>query len=1042
MINSTQIQYDLTATYDRQRFVSLLADFFPNDFEKKIEPITEVSFNTDYVTSITRLGECSTFGIKMFEIHHNSKRDARVGVTKEAFNLLAEERCQRALISFIPDNDTSGQYRFSLVQVELEAIGSKVKRKYSNPRRCSFILGKDIVHNTPQKFLLDKGRIESIEDLKERFSVDALTKEFYNDIFGWYLWALSDDNGFKVTYPNDTATEADDRIIEEHLLRLIIRLMFVWFIKQKKLVPDEIFDQEQLRSILKNFIPTSKKDGNYYNAILQNLFFATLNRPIDERDFAVEGGDRWNENYGIKTLYRDAMEDTYFNKTHEQIIALFKRVPFLNGGLFECLDKEQDDNGKIFYYDGFSRAKGKQKRAFVPNVLFFKEERGLLHIFKRYNFTIEENTLTDAVVSLDPELLGKIFENLLGYYNPETQQSARKSTGSFYTPREIVDYMVDESIYAYLKQAVGDNWKEQKVKTYLALTQIKVLDPACGSGAFPMGILNRIVSIIEENELSKDKIYEIKRNLIEKCIYGVDIQSIAVQISKLRFFISLIIDQTPDWNKPNFGMLPLPNLETKFVVANTLIGIQRKEGRLESTEVDDIREELRRVRAAHFSAKTAKQKKELRSKDKELRNNLAKLLKDNFAEKDIRQLAQWNPYDQNTHSQWFDAEWMFGVTEGFDVVIGNPPYIDSETMTNIGLEWERKFIVKNFKYISGNWDIYMAFFEKGLDLSENILCYITPDKWLSKPFGQKFREFCMIPKMNKIARVGSNVFENVRVDGIISLFVQNSENLITLKFGNTKEIKTIATTNKNEIDKPYLIDYLFSENSALINKIEKSVSKKIFDFAICEGACATSDAYNLVPFVENNNDFNENDYFKLINTGTIEKYGNRWGTKEIIYLGKKLLFPIVSRQKFTENFGKSYVSKAIKPKVIFKGLNLLDACIDFKGNILPAKSTLVICSENSDLLKYLCAIINSRLSMFYIKNKYASSSYCGGITFTKDMINNFPITDVQQPLIALVEQILQSKEQNADTSALEKKIDKLVYGLYGLTKEEIKVVET
>jgi hypothetical protein len=374
-------------------------------------------------------------------------------------------------------------------------------------------------------------------------------------------------------------------------------------------------------------------------------------------------------------------------------------------------------------------------------------------------------------------------------------------------------------------------------------------------------------------------------------------------------------------------------------------------------------------------------------------------------------------------------------------VIGNPPYIDSETMTNIGLEWEREFIVKNFKYISGNWDIYMVFFEKGLNLSKNILCYITPDKWLSKPFGQKFREFCMIPKMNKIVHVGSKIFENVRVDGIISLFVQNSKNLTTLKFDNKKEIRTVAIANKKEIEKPYLIDFLFSENSVLINKIENSVSKKISDFAFCESACATSDAYNLVPFVENKNIFAENDYFQLINTGTIDKYGNRWGIKKITYLGEKLLFPIVNRKDFIENFGKSYVAKAVKPKIIFKGLNLLDACIDFKGNILPAKSTLVICSENSNLLKYLCAIINSKLAMFFIKNKYASSSYCGGITFTKDMINNFPIPSSQQSIIALVEWILSLKKQNIDTGTLEKEIDRLVYELYGLTEEEIKIIE-
>jgi hypothetical protein len=160
-----------------------------------------------------------------------------------------------------------------------------------------------------------------------------------------------------------------------------------------------------------------------------------------------------------------------------------------------------------------------------------------------------------------------------------------------------------------------------------------------------------------------------------------------------------------------------------------------------------------------------------------------------------------------------------------------------------------------------------------------------------------------------------------------------------------------------------------------------------------------------------------------------------------------LLYPIVKRNLFIKNFGKSYVAKAIKPKIILKSLNLLDACIDFNGSILPAKSTLVICSENIELLKYLCAIINSKLAIFYIKTKYASSSYCGGISFTKEMINNLPIPDIsfeqRQSITALVDQIISAKRANpsTDTTELEKQIDRLIYRFYGLTKDEITTIE-
>jgi len=389
----------------------------------------------------------------------------------------------------------------------------------------------------------------------------------------------------------------------------------------------------------------------------------------------------------------------------------------------------------------------------------------------------------------------------------------------------------------------------------------------------------------------------------------------------------------------------------------------------------------------------------------------------------------------------------------FDIVIGNPPYIDSELMTNIGMDYLRKYIVKKYKFISGNWDIYMAFFEKGLSISKNILCYITPDKWLSKPFGSNFRKNCMIPKMYKITHVGSNIFDNVRVDGIISFFNQKSEYLSTFKFEHKNEIniKKITTAKKIDIQPPYYIDYLFSIYSEIIIKIETPISKRMSDYAICESACATNDAYKLIPFIIDKSNFDKENEFMLINTGTLDKYNHKWGLRKIKYLekelGNKLLYPIVKRDEFIKNFSKSYVEKAIKPKIIIKGLNLLDACIDFDGSILPAKTTLVICNQNIELLKYLCAIINSNITSFYIKIKYASSSYCGGITFTKEMLNNFPIPNIsleqQKIIINIVDKIISIKKSNpsADTTTFENEIDALVYQLYGLTKEEITIIE-
>ena len=183
----------------------------------------------------------------------------------------------------------------------------------------------------------------------------------------------------------------------------------------------------------------------------------------------------------------------------------------------------------------------------------------------------------------------------------------------------------------------------------------------------------------------------------------------------------------------------------------------------------------------------------------------------------------------------------------------------------------------------------MAFFEKGLQLSRSILCYITPDKWLSKPFGLKFREKCMLPKLKKILHVGSGIFESATVDAIITIFIDNTDETEVMKYDFDKRVKLQNKTSIANLEKPYLIDFLFSENSKLIVDIENKNTKKLIEITECENACATSDAYKLSELIYNNEHFNANTEFKLVNTGTIGKYFHRWGEKEITYLGILLL---------------------------------------------------------------------------------------------------------------------------------------------------------
>ena len=573
---------------------------------------------------------------------------------------------------------------------------------------------------------------------QEVLSVNILNKKFYKELSNWYFWAIKN-----VQFPGaptfeDAHVEGKDldNLKQEHkatnVIRMLTRLLFVWFLKEKKLIPGELFDLKALQDDILNDINPVKQNGLfkeqnidsiYYKAILQNLFFATLNCPIegDSIDKRKRGFRLTNSNYGTMFLMR---YEKYFKDKDGFLEMMNKTVPFLNGGLFECLDErgEGEKRDERIWIDGFSDNLPKDQQLVVPDYLFFGVEeqtdlsdvvgiatneykqaavKGLINILESYKFTITENTPIEEDVALDPELLGRVFENLLASYNPETKTTARKQTGSFYTPREIVNYMVDESLIAYLNNAIDterieeakpkqeasetlrqlvsfdpDNpFSKDKALTkdiITALSTCTILDPACGSGAFPMGILQKMVHILQKldpdntiwKEVQREKAkaeteeafskeedksareqrlieineafdqsindpdYARKLFLIENCIYGVDIQPIATQISKLRFFISLVVEQKVNPEKENFGIRPLPNLETKFVTANTLIGIDRpKKGdqlnMFNTEKLKELEAELKIVRSKLFTLKSKERKVFYRKRDEELRNEIS-----------------------------------------------------------------------------------------------------------------------------------------------------------------------------------------------------------------------------------------------------------------------------------------------------------------------------------------------------------------------------------------------------------------------------------
>ncbi|GHU65892.1 hypothetical protein FACS189447_05690 [Spirochaetia bacterium] len=1105
---------DFKEKYNREKWLSFLEDsFLPDDFTID-EKAVSFSEKLDYTQTVTKLGGSASLGLTVFEIKHKSTNDARVGLSKDAFRLVCNYTLyDRALILFVPQ-DNNDFYRFSLVEfTPIVNEKGKVKRDYSNPRRYSFILGRDAKVKTPQQYLTEKGRIKDTTDLKNRFSVEVLTKKFFSELFKWY-----DEYAMPlVKYPEGTGasvklTQTDNNL---HLIRLITRLIFVWFIKQKKLIPEWIFEKDKVDEVLLNFDPHSSKKGNYYNGILQNLFFATLNKAVMERKFTDD--EEASKHYGIKTLYRDHPESPMFAISRKEFIKRFESVPFLNGGLFECLD-QRSGGERQEYHDGFSRES--KRSAFVPNALFWGtkdgSQEGIIELFSRYNFTIEENTPQDVDIALDPELLGKVFENLLGTFNPETQETARNESGSFYTPREIVDYMVDTSLKAYLKDKLSSGKRIADIETKLvtstemrsiegspldtlfsykdevpdltehqittiieAINNCKIIDPACGSGAFPMGILHKLVYILGKLDPDNNQWRELQRKnalqqmdealhivdkqereqhlkeiddifesnasdygrklyLIENCLFGVDIQPIAIQITKLRFFISLIVDQkTKGAKEDNYGILPLPNLETKFVAANTLIGVKKKDDAMalfENPDIEKLQTELLEIRHKHFSAKTAKQKISLREKDREVCARLARLLEEQhyYTNKDAIQMAAWDPYNQNRHSEFFDPYWMFGIQDGFDVVIGNPPYVN---IANIRPDEYRNLLKSIFRSAKNKSDLYAFFIEIGFDFlnQKGFLSYIIPQTWKATDSFSKLRE--IIFKEHSLIKV---------VDLNIGTFTAIVKPMIVLFSKSVKTNKDIEILNSKykKIFDIKLSEVLEDANLA-INTTSTVYEKKLFKKI--ENDCISLE--KIIQFSRGIKTSNDNKFilkqkkkecFKIFRGKNIKRFFSDWNGEYIWYrpdLMKEKVGSVSHSRLFFE------VPEKLITQRVNSSMQLICAYDNKQNYYLDTTNVSRYSTWNKKVsLKYICGLLNSKIINYWYCNKFLMPTI--GIYELHSIPIKIASDEKQKELAYIVDQIISSKtaNSNADTSALEAKIDKIVYELYGLTDDEIKVI--
>ena len=750
---------NLNQPYSPELFQEILTSLFGDaikifDHSRDINP----KRYWKYITRMDRIGECSDLEVHFYIVEQSSLSDPRVSVTKEIFQTLADAGHRRAIVAI--HNTESDIWRLSLVTMTLDVDEKdRIVRHYTDARRFSFLLGNGEKTRTPEQQLTK--RVESFEELFAVFDVEVVRKEFFDNYLELYL-RLYQEVAWDESFTQNLKNQKIDLVT--FTKTLLGKIVFLYFIQKKwwlGVQKDGIYwrdgNKDFMRWLWDDFVKNDgktvwEKTGFFYNDYLEHLFYEWLNK--DNRD-----NDDLNE---------------YFN---------FK-VPYLNGWLFKRDYENWNTNQSYISNDIFSNT----------------DKSGILDIFDMYNFTIDEDDLYDKEVAVDPEMLGKIFEKMisissdnideiLSEYNKNTDSKRKKKVvvdnvlnkklGAFYTPREIVHYMTKESLIAYLlnnlkwkreeneekiwklfefkerflqwDQITHGEYKEEFESVYdiicavdTLLSKVKILDPAIGSGAFPMGLLHEISTLryyiyeifykyldvslrsakntiwrediqiqgfpidfweaIDEysDESGNISMYKIKREVIQNNIYGVDISAGAIEIARLRFWLSLVVDEEiPE---------PLPNFEFKFVCANTLIPLE--ESHQQSIEKEINLDTLKNYMSKFYNAQTNKDKDEWKKRIEkflwiEKRREMSLEIVDLKSNR-TKQLETYEPFNPNHSAEFFDPSLMMGNGK-FDIVIGNPPYWWSLSKK------DSDFFSNNYEISEYKIDTYSLFIEKWIN---------------------------------------------------------------------------------------------------------------------------------------------------------------------------------------------------------------------------------------------------------------------------------------------------------------------------------------
>jgi len=611
------------------------------------------------------------------------------------------------------------------------------------------------------------------------FQLQAVNEKFYVGIANAFAELVQ-----HLTAQVPDMSESDSK---QFTNRLIGRLLFCWFLNKRDIldVNQNYFNIETLES------------GEYYHARLEPLFFLTLNTPISERATA------------LKKFIKNSTK--FLSKETQALISTDLRTPYLNGGLFEAHANDYFGSPELNFPSGY----------FVR----------LFEHFNSYNFTTDESSPEYEQVAIDPEMLGKVFESLLATQLDESGEQARKSVGAFYTPRNIVQFMCTEAVRSsftstypnepklikifdeFLDQTdaqwavSGTNSKRDVVKGESAkilafLKSLKVLDPACGSGAFPLGMLH-VLTKLHQRLIPSEKTYAIKLHYLESSIFGADIEPMAIEISRLRAWLSLIVDEL-DVDE----LQALPNLDFHFIACNSLISLESDS----DTTLDFMEnpvEKLNEIRNVYFAETDLNKKRELQERYRSLRRDAEQADSD-----DVQKLLSFDPFDSSTPATFFDSKAMFGVEGKFDVVIGNPPYIRQEKILY-------KKLLSRYRVYDAKADLYTYFFEMGLRnlKSSGVLSYITGLKFGRAMYGSKVRN--LLAQDSEINHIVEFNHEQIFVAFVDTWVLQvinrkpSASHDVTIMQGIRKSSYGVLQTTL--VDKPWT--FLKDESFDILNKI-------------------------------------------------------------------------------------------------------------------------------------------------------------------------------------------------------------------------------